>query len=98
MHRREHSHWKHSHNFVPDFSGAERRTRIVIGITAAMMALEITVGLISQLMALLADGWHISTHVIAFLIKVMAYLLSPKHSFKAQLTFVSGENRGLVRL
>jgi hypothetical protein len=30
----DHSPFRHTHNFVPDFSGAERRTRIVIGITA----------------------------------------------------------------
>jgi len=64
--------FRHTHNFVPDFSGAERRTRIVIGITAVMMVLEIAVGLVSHSMALLADGWHMSTHVIAFLITAMA--------------------------
>jgi Co/Zn/Cd efflux system component len=67
MERSDHSLFRHTHNFVPDFSGAERRTRIVIAITAVMMVLEITVGLISHSMALLADGWHMSTHVIAFL-------------------------------
>src|SRR5205814_2647810 len=86
MARSDHSLFRHTHNFVPDFSGAERRTRIVIGITAVMMVLEITVGLISHSMALLADGWHMSTHVIAFLITAMAYYLSRKHSSNAQFT------------
>src|SRR6266436_3044193 len=87
----DHSLFRHTHNFVPDFSGAERRTRIVIGITAVMMVLEITVGLISHSMALLADGWHMSTHVIAFLITAMAYYLSRKHSSNAQFTFGTGK-------
>ncbi len=91
MHRSDHSPFRHTHNFVSDFSGAERRTRIVIGITAVMMVLEITVGLISHSMALLADGWHMSTHVIAFLITAMAYYLSRKHSFNAQFTFGTGK-------
>src|SRR5256885_11013649 len=91
MHRSDHSPFRHTHNFVPDFSGAERRTRIVIGITAVMMVLEITVGLISHSMALLADGWHMSTHVIAFLITAMAYYLSRKHSSNAQFTFGTGK-------
>src|SRR2546429_9204205 len=68
MHRTDHSRFREAHDFVPDFSKAERRTRIVIGVTAAMMVVEIAVGLMSRSMALLADGWHMSTHVIAFLI------------------------------
>jgi cation diffusion facilitator family transporter len=91
VHRSDHSPFRHTHNFVPDFSGAERRTRIVIGITAVMMVLEIAVGLISHSMALLADGWHMSTHVIAFLITAMAYYLSRKHSSNAQFTFGTGK-------
>ncbi|PYK57135.1 MAG: cation transporter, partial [Verrucomicrobia bacterium] len=93
MHRsdQDHSPFRHTHNFVPDFSGAERRTRIVIGITAVMMVLEIAFGLASHSMALLADGWHMSTHVIAFLITAMAYYLSRKHSSNAQFTFGTGK-------
>ncbi len=91
MERSDHSPFRHTHNFVPDFSGAERRTRIVIGITAVMMVIEITVGLVSHSMALLADGWHMSTHVIAFLITAMAYYLSRKHSSNAQFTFGTGK-------
>src|SRR6266480_4849861 len=91
MERSDHSLFRHTHNFVPDFSGAERRTRIVIGITAVMMVIEITVGLISHSMALLADGWHMSTHVIAFLITAVAYYLSRKHSSNAQFTFGTGK-------
>src|SRR6266480_5254427 len=91
MDQSDHAPFRHTHDFVPDFSGAERRTRIVIGITAVMMVLEITVGLISHSMALLADGWHMSTHVIAFLITAMAYYLSRKHSSNAQFTFGTGK-------
>ena len=70
----DHSQFRKEHDFVPDFSHAERRTRIVIGITAAMMVVEIAVGLMSHSMALLADGWHMSTHVIAFLITASGLL------------------------
>ena len=92
MDQSDHSPFRHTHDFVPDFSGAERRTRIVIGITAVMMVLEITVGLISHSMALLADGWHMSTHVIAFLITAVAYYLSRKHSSNAQFTSGPGKS------
>src|SRR5882762_866896 len=91
MVRSDHSLFRHTHNFIPDFSGAERRTRIVIGVTAAMMVLEIVVGLLSHSMALLADGWHMSTHVIAFLITAIAYYLSRKHSSNAHFTFGTGK-------
>jgi len=91
MDRSDHAPFHHTHDFVSDFSGAERRTRIVIGITAVMMVLEIAVGLVSHSMALLADGWHMSTHVIAFLITAMAYYLSRKHSSNAQFTFGTGK-------
>lgn len=80
MHRNDHSHFRHSHDFAHDFSVAERRTRIVIAITAAMMVLEIAVGLASNSMALLADGWHMATHVTAFMITALAYHFSRRHA------------------
>ena len=63
-----------------DSSVAERRTRIVIAITAAMMVLEIIAGIASNSMALLADGWHMGTHVTAFLITALAYHFSRRHA------------------
>src|SRR3981081_370861 len=75
-----HSRFRHSHNFAIDCSVAERRTRIVIAITAAMMVLEIVAGIASNSMALLADGWHMGTHVTAFLISALAYYFSRRYS------------------
>src|SRR5207244_10792582 len=95
MHRTDHSHFRKAHDFVPDFSHAERRTRIVIGVTAAMMVLEIVVGLMSHSMALLADGWHMSTHVIAFVITAMAYYFARTQAGNARLSFGTGEVGGL---
>ncbi len=91
MHRTDHSQFRKAHNFVPDFSHAERRTRIVIGITAAMMVVEIAVGLMSHSMALLADGWHMSTHVIAFLITAVAYYLARRNAANARFSFGTGK-------
>jgi cation diffusion facilitator family transporter len=91
MHRTDHSQFRKAHDFVPDFSHAERRTRIVIGITAAMMVVEIVVGLMSHSMALLADGWHMSTHVIAFLITAVAYYLARRHAANARFSFGTGK-------
>jgi len=91
MHRTDHSQFRKAHNFVPDFSHAERRTRIVISITAAMMVVEIAVGLMSHSMALLADGWHMSTHVIAFLITAVAYYLARRNAANARFSFGTGK-------
>jgi cation diffusion facilitator family transporter len=91
MHRADHPQFRKAHDFVPDFSHAERRTRIVIGITAAMMVVEIAVGLMSHSMALLADGWHMSTHVIAFLITAVAYYLARRHAANARFSFGTGK-------
>src|SRR5215470_12772977 len=91
MHRTDHSRFRKRHDFVPDFSHAERRTRIVIGITAAMMIVEIAVGLMSHSMALLADGWHMSTHVLAFLITAVAYYFARTQAGNVRFSFGTGK-------
>src|SRR5436305_8074805 len=91
MHRTDHSRFRKNHDFVPDFAHAERRTRIVIGIPAVMMIVEITVGLMSRSMALLADGWHMSTHVLAFLITAVAYYLARRHAANVRFSFGTGK-------
>ena len=91
MHRADHSQFRHSHNFVHDFARGERRTRIVIAITGTMMVLEITVGLLSHSMALLADGWHMSTHVTAFLITAAAYYFTKRHASDLRFSFGTGK-------
>jgi len=91
MHRTDRSRFQHSHDFVHDFSKGEGRTRIVIAITGVMMVVEITAGLLSHSMALLADGWHMSTHVAAFLITALAYYFTRRHSSNAQFSFGTGK-------
>ena len=91
MHTADHSRFRKSHDFVPDFSKGERRTRIVIVITGVMMIVEITAGVLSHSMALLADGWHMSTHVIAFLITAMAYYLARRHATNTRFSFGTGK-------
>ncbi len=91
MHQTERAQFQHSHDFLHDSSRAERRTRIVIGITVAMMVLEITAGILSHSMALLADGWHMSTHAIAFVIAAVAYHFTRRHSGDARFTFGTGK-------
>jgi cation diffusion facilitator family transporter len=56
-----------------------------------MMVVEIAVGLMSHSMALLADGWHMSTHVIAFLITAAAYYLARRHATNVRFSFGTGK-------
>jgi cation diffusion facilitator family transporter len=91
MQQADHFNFRHSHNFMHDFSKGERRTRIVIAITGVMMVVEITAGLLSHSMALLADGWHMSTHVTAFLITAIAYHFTRRHASNVQFSFGTGK-------
>ncbi|MBS4097825.1 MAG: cation transporter [Sulfuricella sp.] len=52
---------------------AERSTAAVAWITAAMMVVEIWAGWRFNSMALLADGWHMSTHALAIGLSAVAY-------------------------
>src|SRR6266550_2419186 len=91
MNRAEHSRFRHSHDFVSDFTKGERRTHIVIAITGVMMVVEITAGVLSHSMALLADGWHMSTHVTAFLITALAYHFTRRHATDERFSFGTGK-------
>src|SRR5216684_394784 len=68
--------WQHNHVYDPGNLAGERRTWIVVGITAVTMVAEIVAGALTGSMALLADGWHMATHVVALSIAGVAYLLA----------------------
>jgi cation diffusion facilitator family transporter len=91
MHRTDSSRWTHAHDYGGDSPGAERSTRIVIAITATMMIVEIAAGLAFGSMALLADGWHMSTHVAAFFITAVAYRFSRRHRADPRYSFGTGK-------
>ena len=66
---------EHSHAFDTTNPLAERRTRQVMWLTAAMMVVEIVAGTLLGSMALLADGWHMSSHALALGVSAGAYAL-----------------------
>lgn len=83
---------RHDHVFLGDnHRRNERRTWIVIAITAAMMVIEIVAGNLYGSMALVADGWHMSTHAAAMLIAALAYLYARKHANNPRFTFGTGK-------
>ncbi len=65
--------WRHSHHFNEGDPLAERNTRWVVVLTALMMVAEIVGGWLYNSMALLADGWHMSSHALALSLSVLAY-------------------------
>lgn len=67
---------RHSHDFNEVNPLAEQRTRLVVLLTVVMMVVEITAGFMFRSMALLADGWHMSSHAIALGLSAAAYTLA----------------------
>lgn len=64
---------KHTHVFDEGNPIAERNTRLAVIVTAVMMVAEIAGGWVYNSMALLADGWHMSSHVLALGLSLLAY-------------------------
>ena len=81
-----------AHVFLgPGHHAHERRTRIVIALTAAMMVLEIVCGTLFGSMALLADGWHMASHAAALSMTALAYYLARRHATSPRFTFGTGK-------
>jgi cation diffusion facilitator family transporter len=80
MHSHSLGHWAHDHSFLgARHDERERRTWGVVALTAAMMILEIVGGTLFGSIALVADGWHMGTHVVALAIAGLAYLFARRH-------------------
>jgi cation diffusion facilitator family transporter len=91
MHEHALEKWQHSHDFSVMNERGERRTQYVLVLTAATMIIEIIAGSVYGSMALLADGWHMGTHVAAFMIAIFAYRYSRKHANNPAYTFGTGK-------
>lgn len=88
--------WQHSHTFGQDRKRpGELRTLIVIGITAAMMVVEITAGILFGSMALLADGLHMASHAAALSITAFAYVYARRQAHNEDFSFGTGKVNAL---
>jgi cation diffusion facilitator family transporter len=56
-----------------------------------MMVIEVTAGYVYGSMALLADGWHMGTHVAALAISVFAYRYARLHAENPHYSFGTGK-------
>lgn len=79
--------YRHSHVFNEGNPLAERNTRWAVLLTALMMVAEIAGGWLFNSMALLADGWHMSSHALALGLSVLAYGFARRHAQDARFAF-----------
>ncbi|MDM8564081.1 CDF family Co(II)/Ni(II) efflux transporter DmeF [Candidatus Halobeggiatoa sp. HSG11] len=91
MHQHTLNKWQHNHNFVTAHEHGEKRTLQVLILTAITMVVEIIAGSMFGSMALLADGWHMGTHVAAFMIAIFVYRYARKHANNPAFTFGTGK-------
>jgi cation diffusion facilitator family transporter len=90
------SKWQHAHSFGQDVKrDGEFRTKLVIGLTLSMMAVEIAAGIAFGSMALLADGIHMASHAVALAINVFAYVYARKHAHDSRFSFGTGKVNAL---
>ncbi len=95
-HSTDSSPWEHTHVFGQDRRRpGEVRTLVVIGLTAVMMAVEITAGAVCGSMALLADGLHMASHAVALTISAIAYYHARTHAHDRQYCFGTGKVNAL---
>jgi len=83
----------------------ETKTLVVVIITAITMVIEIIFGLSTKSMALLADGIHMGSHVLAIGLSWIAYVIVRRLSVKNRFTgstkkilSLSGYSSGLMLL
>lgn len=91
MHIYNLKHWQHGHDFAVIHEKGENRTRHVLMLTAVTMVVEIIAGNFFSSMALLADGWHMGTHVAAFAISIYAYRYAKRHAANPDFSFGTGK-------
>jgi cation diffusion facilitator family transporter len=92
MHTHSIEPWQHGHIFLGAKHGRnERRTWLVVALTAVMMVAEIVGGTIFGSMAVIADGWHMSTHAGALAIAALAYRFARRHARDPRFSFGTGK-------
>jgi cation diffusion facilitator family transporter len=84
----------HNHDYVIHDSKIgknEKRTIFVVILTFITMIVEVAFGYLTGSMALLADGWHMGSHVGALGISVIAYRLAKSRRMNSKFSFGAGK-------
>ncbi len=77
----------HSHDFDTSNPIAKKHTLYATLLTFITMVFEIVGGAYFNSMALLADGWHMSSHVLALGMAYMAYAMAHKYAKDFRFNF-----------
>jgi len=77
----------HSHNFDTSSPIAKKNVFYATLLTFVTMIIEIFGGLYYNSMALLADGWHMSSHVMALGMAYLAYVMANKYANDFRFNF-----------
>jgi cation diffusion facilitator family transporter len=89
--------WQHKHDFGTSAERhAERRTRWVVGLAFVIMLVELAAGWLTGSMALLADGWHMASHVGALGVAAYAYRFARQQTGNQRYTFGTGKVSALA--
>jgi cation diffusion facilitator family transporter len=92
MHTHSIEPWRHSHVFLgAHHDRHEFRTWCVVALTFAMMLAEVVGGTMFGSMAVVADGWHMSTHAGALGIAAFAYRFARRHARDPRFSFGTGK-------
>lgn len=91
MHAQTLAKWRHGHDFSVHNPAGEKNTFYVLILTAVTMIVEVVAGSVYGSMALLADGWHMGTHVAAFMIALFAYRYARAHANDPAYAFGTGK-------
>lgn len=92
MHTHSLDRWSHPHVFLgASHARNERRVWAVVALTAAMMLGEIVGGTYFGSLAVVADGWHMATHVVALAVAALAYRYARRHAGDARYSFGTGK-------
>jgi cation diffusion facilitator family transporter len=83
--------WQHDHLYTADSKRNEHNVKLVIVLTFIMMIFEVGAGYLFGSMALLADGWHMGTHVAALSITAFAYMYARRHQDDPNFCFGTGK-------
>jgi len=82
-----HAQWQPPHDYRPLEHGAERQTWVVAILTGLTMLVEIVAGYWFNSMALLGDGWHMASHMVAIGLAALAYLLARRYAADRRFAF-----------
>jgi cation diffusion facilitator family transporter len=85
-----------THDSGPADNRRERGLRAVIGLTVVTMLLEVGAGYWTGSMALLADGWHMATHVAALGLSAVAYVAARRFASHRAFAFGTGKVHALA--